>query len=84
MPPTGGVISNRNAILTHLLTAWALRDGTGAAFDSSGGFNLPNGATRSPAAAWVRRERLSTLTAEQTSVYRVSAVGEEALGVVDN
>jgi Uma2 family endonuclease len=65
MPPAGGETGNRNATLTHLLTAWALRDGTGAAFDSSTGFNLPNGATRAPDGAWVRRERLAALTAEQ-------------------
>src|ERR671932_2756854 len=65
MPPTVGETGNRNAILTTFLTTWALRDGTGAAFDSSTGFNLPNGATRAPDAAWVRRERLAALTAEQ-------------------
>jgi Uma2 family endonuclease len=65
MPPTGGETGNRNAILNYQLTAWALRDGTGAAFDSSCGFDLPNGATRSPDASWARRESLSGLTAEQ-------------------
>jgi Uma2 family endonuclease len=65
MPPAGGETSNRNAIITAQLTTWALRDGTGAAFDSSGGFILPNGATRAPDAAWVRRERLRALSAEE-------------------
>lgn len=65
MAPAGGESSNRNAIVTHLLTAWALRDDTGVAFDSSGGFILPNGAMRAPDAAWVRRARLQGLTAEQ-------------------
>jgi Uma2 family endonuclease len=65
MPPTGGETGIRNAILNYQLTAWALRDGTGAAFGSSSGFDLPNGAARSPDASWARRERLSGLTAEQ-------------------
>ena len=65
MPPTGGDTGGQNAILTHLLTAWALQDGTGMAFDSSTGFTLPNGATRSPDASWVRKSRLAGLTAEQ-------------------
>jgi Uma2 family endonuclease len=47
------------------LDAWAENDGSGIGFDSNGGFILPNGAMRSPDAAWVRRERLANLTAEQ-------------------
>ena len=65
MPPTGGGTGSRTAILVHLLTAWALGARTGIAFDSSTGFVLPNGATRSPDASWVRRERLTELSAEQ-------------------
>src|SRR3954451_5415518 len=65
MAPAGGGSSNRNAIVTYQLTGWSLRHGTGAISDSSGGFILPNGATRSPDAAWVRKSRLHTLTAEQ-------------------
>ncbi|AGF51671.1 slr2092 [Synechocystis sp. PCC 6803] len=34
-------------------------------FDSSGGFKLPNGADRSPDAAWLKRERWESLTPEQ-------------------
>lgn len=65
MAPTGGDTGYRNAGITAQLWVWAMRDGTGAAFDSSTGFTLPNGATRSPDAAWVRAERLRALTAEQ-------------------
>jgi Uma2 family endonuclease len=65
MPPTGGEISNRNAYLTMQVGIWTRRDGTGVAFDSNGGFILPNGAMRSPDASWVRRERLAELTPEQ-------------------
>ena len=64
-PPTGGETGYRNAGITAQLWAWAARDGTGAVFDSSTGFLLPNGATRSPDAAWVRGERLRPLTAAQ-------------------
>ena len=65
MPPTGGETSNRNIKLAARLQLWAERDGTGVAFESNGGFILPNGAMRSPDASWVRRERLANLTAEQ-------------------
>ncbi|HVN85367.1 MAG TPA: Uma2 family endonuclease [Candidatus Binatia bacterium] len=65
MPPTGGATSELNAEITMQLRAWAKRDGSGATFDSSAGFLLPNRAVRSPDAAWVKRERLASLSREQ-------------------
>ncbi|CAN5878755.1 Uma2 family endonuclease [soil metagenome] len=65
MPPTGGERGNRNIELTSQLQVWTKQNDTGAAFDSSSGFRLPNGAVRAPDAAWVRSERLSELAAEQ-------------------
>jgi Uma2 family endonuclease len=65
MPPTGGETGNRNTSITGQLYFWSKRDGSGAAFDSSAGFKLPNGADRSPDAAWVSQERLAQLTPEQ-------------------
>src|SRR5688500_16942768 len=53
MPPTGGETSNRNAHITMQVGIWARQDGTGVAFDSNGGFILPNGAMRSPDASWI-------------------------------
>ena len=61
MPPTGWESGNRNARLTQRVGNWADADGTGLAFDSSTGFILPNRASRSPDAAWVRRERIEAL-----------------------
>jgi Uma2 family endonuclease len=61
----GGYHGARSAELTGQLAAWARRDGTGEGFASCVGFNLPNGATRSPDASWVQRERLSALTRKQ-------------------
>jgi Uma2 family endonuclease len=66
MPPTGGRIGYKNSRLNAMLVTWADDDGGGVVFDSSSGFRLPDGATRSPDAAWVRRERLAALaTAEK-------------------
>ena len=65
MPPTGGETGNRNAKLTIRLGNWAEADGTGITFDSSTGFKLPNGANRSPDAAWILLTRWETLTPEQ-------------------
>lgn len=61
MPPTGWGTGKRNTKLTQRLANWTDEDGTGIAFDSSTGFKLPNGADRSPDAAWVRQERLGAL-----------------------
>jgi Uma2 family endonuclease len=69
MPPAGGETSNRNGRLNQQLFNWADADGTGIAFDSSGGFKLPNGADRSPDAAWVKLERWNALTQEQQTKF---------------
>jgi len=62
MPPTGGETGNRNIKLSARLENWAERDGLGLAFDSSTMFQLPNGAYRSPDAAWIAMERWLALT----------------------
>ncbi len=69
MPPTGWKTSERNAEITMQLRQWAKQEGSGTTADSSGGFRLPNGATRSPDAAWVRYERLTQLTEEQLEAF---------------
>ena len=69
MPPAGGETSNRNGKLTQQLFNWADADGTGVAFDSSGGFKLTNGADRSPDAAWLKLQRWETLTSEQKARF---------------
>jgi len=69
MPPTGGETGNRNAEITGQLVIWTKQDGTGAAFDSSTGFKLPNGADRSPDATWVQKSRLAVLTQEEKEKF---------------
>lgn len=61
MPPTGWGTGKRNSKLSGQIWAWNEQMKLGEAFDSSTGFTLPNGADRSPDAAWVERERLETL-----------------------
>ncbi len=68
MPPAFSDTGNRNLKIAQQLANWADIDGTGEAFDSSSGFTLPNGATRSPDAAWICLERWNALTeAERAS-----------------
>jgi Uma2 family endonuclease len=69
MPPTGGKTGSQNAEITFQVQLWTRGDQSGVAFDSSTGFKLPNGATRSPDAAWVRRSRLAGLTREQKQKF---------------
>ena len=69
MAPTGGTTGSRNAEITSQLTIWTKKDGTGVSFDSSTMFCLPNGAKRSPDAAWVRRERWEELTVEEQESF---------------
>jgi Uma2 family endonuclease len=69
MSPAGGKTGNRNLKLAVRLGSWAEADGTGMAFDSSTGFILPNGAERSPDAAWVSQARWDQLTEKQQESF---------------
>lgn len=65
MPPTGSGTGKRNFNLNTQLGIWAEQDGSGVGFDSSTGFKLPNGANRSPDAAWILNDRWNALALEQ-------------------
>lgn len=65
MPPVGGESGNREADLIIDLGIWNRQTDLGYTFSSSTIFKLPNGADRSPDAAWVQRERWEALTPEQ-------------------
>lgn len=65
-PPAGSESSQRNLRISLQLGNWAEANETlGVAFESSGGFELPNGAIRAPDASWVRRNRWQSLTPEE-------------------
>ena len=64
MPPTGGETGARSGRVFAAVFRWADADGSGVAFDSSTGFEFPNGAVRSPDVAWVLRARLARISAE--------------------
>ena len=65
MSPVGGESGNREADLIADLVIWNRQTQLGYTFSSSTIFKLPNGADRSPDAAWIRRERWEALTPEQ-------------------
>jgi Uma2 family endonuclease len=61
MPPTHTATGVRNSRISAQLDAWAWEDGRGVATDSSAGFVLPNGARRSPDAAWTLKDAIRQL-----------------------
>lgn len=69
MPPTGGETGSRNSEIARQIGNWKKTDGTGATFDSSTGFKLPNGANRSPDASWVSKAKLAQLTLEEKKKF---------------
>ena len=64
-PPVGFEGGNREFKLASQFGRWVERDNSGIAFSSHTLFHLPNGAKYMPDVAWVRRDRLQSLTPEQ-------------------
>ena len=62
MPPTYSFTGTQNTEILGQLRDWARRDGRGVASDSSTGFVLPNGARRSPDAAWTFKTEIAKLS----------------------
>ncbi|MFN6561606.1 MAG: Uma2 family endonuclease [Nostoc sp. ChiSLP01] len=69
MPPAFSDTGNRNFNIATQLGYWTEEDGTGIGFDSSSGFTLPNSATRSPDASWIKLERWNALTEVQKAFF---------------
>ena len=69
MPPTGADGSRRNLNLAIQLGAWNEAARLGVAFDSSGGFELPDGSVRAADAAWVSLPRRQRLTQAQRKTF---------------
>lgn len=65
VPPVGGESGNQEADLITDLNNWNRQTKLGKVFSSSTIFILPNGAKRSPDAAWIKLERWEALTPEQ-------------------
>jgi Uma2 family endonuclease len=69
MAPIGGESGRHEADLITDLNIWNRQTNLGVVLSSSTGFKLPNGADRSPDAAWVQLERWESLTPEQRRKY---------------
>ena len=69
MTPAGSKTSRMNSRVTRLLDEWAEQDGRGVAFDSNGGFTLPDCSMRAADAAWIELKRWVALIAEDQAMY---------------
>lgn len=69
MSPAGSKTGWREAKLVQRLANWTERDASGLCFGPSAGFTLPNGAKRSPDAAWMPRGRWDRLNREQQEAF---------------
>jgi Uma2 family endonuclease len=69
MPPTYSLTGARSGEILGQLRNWAKQDGRGIIGDSSTGFRLPNGARRSPDAAWTLKSRIAQLDPANRGKY---------------
>jgi Uma2 family endonuclease len=69
MAPEGCETGMWSVEISADLVNWNRRNKLGVAFGSSTGFTLPNGANRSPDAAWILKERWDALTPYQQSRF---------------
>ncbi len=69
MPPVGGESGNYESEIGGELFTWNRQTRLGKTFSSSTIFVLPNGAERSPDAAWVELSRWEALTPEQRKKF---------------
>ncbi|TAE61178.1 MAG: Uma2 family endonuclease [Nostocales cyanobacterium] len=69
MSPTGSETEEKNFNLIVQLGNWTKQNSTGVGFGSSSAFTLPNGAVRSPDAAWIKKERWEAIPTEQRKKF---------------
>jgi Uma2 family endonuclease len=69
MTPAGGKTSNLEGYLFRELDIWTEQKGHGIAFNSNGGFSLPDGSVRAPDAAWLSADKWDSLTPDQQSKF---------------
>ncbi len=65
MAPTGGETGNWNSELNLEIGLWNRTNNIGKTFDSSTGFELPEGGDRSPDVAWITIDKWEALTQEE-------------------
>jgi len=69
MPPNYSLTGARHREILEQLGLWAKHDGGGIVTDAAAGFVLPNGARRSPDAAWTLQSRVRQLDPKMIESY---------------
>lgn len=69
MAPAGSETDSKNSELIIELGIWNRKTKSGRVFGPSAGFTLPNGAMRSPDAAWIPNEKWYGLPTEQRKKF---------------
>ncbi|MDY7006317.1 MAG: Uma2 family endonuclease [Cyanobacteriota bacterium] len=69
VPLMGGEIAMINAEISGNLGMWNRQTKLGVCFNSSVGYQLPNGANRSPSCSWIPIEKWHNLTPEQREKF---------------
>ncbi len=72
MAPTGGETGNWNSDLNLEIGLWNRIAKAGKIFDSSTGFELPEGGDRSPDVAWITLDKWDALTPEPDCLTQVA------------
>ena len=65
MSPVKGGSGNRESIVIFFLTLWWFQNRKGKTYSSATGFEMPDGAIKSPDFAWVSSDKLAKLTTEE-------------------
>jgi Uma2 family endonuclease len=69
MPPNYWYTAAQSGQVFRQLGNWAEIDGRGMVTDAAGGFVLPNGARRSPDAAWIPYDRMTGMDFSRTEMF---------------
>ena len=69
MAPTNISTGNQNVSLLTELANWNNKQNSGACFDSSTGFTLPDGSVRSPDASWMSKEKWNNIPKKDKQTF---------------
>lgn len=69
MPPVFGETGRKHVKIVSAIDKWSTETNLGVAFDSSTGFDLPDGSMRSPDASWIKKETWDGLSVEERNTF---------------